>query len=61
MSKSKNKIAEVLRDTKFLTKKLQKGVNSALLMHKRAGNAVCEWRNGKVVWIPPEDIIVKPD
>jgi hypothetical protein len=31
-------------------------VCEALLRHKRAGNAVAVWRDGQVVWVPPEDI-----
>jgi hypothetical protein len=31
-------------------------IQQALLEHKRAGNPVAVWRNGQVVWIPPEDI-----
>jgi hypothetical protein len=33
-----------------------RAVRAALLRHKQAGNPVCEWRDGKVVWIAPEDI-----
>lgn len=31
-------------------------VQEALLEHKRAGNPVAVWREGRVVWIQPEDI-----
>jgi hypothetical protein len=31
-------------------------VGEALLDHKRAGNPVPEWRDGKVRWVAPEDI-----
>jgi hypothetical protein len=31
-------------------------VRKARQEHKRAGNPVAEWRDGKVVWIAPEDI-----
>lgn len=31
-------------------------VRKARQEHKRAGNPVAEWREGKVVWIAPEDI-----
>jgi hypothetical protein len=31
-------------------------VRDALIQHKRAGNPVCTWRDGKVVWIPAEEI-----
>jgi hypothetical protein len=31
-------------------------VRAAVRRHKREGNAVVEWREGRVVWVPPEDI-----
>ncbi len=33
-------------------------VQQALLHHKRAGNPIAVWRDGRVVWIPPEEIAV---
>ena len=46
---------------KDIEKVLQRAVNHALLMHKRLGNPIAAWRDGKVVIIPPEDINVPPD
>lgn len=40
---------EVLRATR-------EAVRCALIMHKRNDNPICEWRDGRVVWIQPEDI-----
>jgi hypothetical protein len=40
---------------------LRRAVNHALLMHKRAGNPIATWRNGKVVLIPPDEIEVSDD
>lgn len=37
---------------------IRKAVNHALLEHKRAGNSVAVWRNGRVVIIQPENIIL---
>ena len=37
---------------------LAKAVREALLQHKRAGNPIAVWRDGQVVWIPPEEIEV---
>jgi hypothetical protein len=31
-------------------------VRDALLMHQRLGNPVASWKDGAVVWIPPEQI-----
>ena len=40
---------------------LQRAVNHALLMHKRIGNPIATWKDGKVVIVPPEEIVVPPD
>lgn len=40
---------------------LQRAVNHALLMHKRLGNPIATWRDGKVVIVPPEEIVVPSD
>jgi hypothetical protein len=37
---------------------LNEAVHDALLDHKRAGNPIAGWRDGKVVIIPPEEIPV---
>ncbi len=35
-----------------------RGVRRALLEHKRAGLPIVVMQNGKIVWIPPEEIRV---
>jgi len=37
----------------------RKAVRHALLEHKRAGNSIAAWQDGKVVIIPPEEIPVE--
>lgn len=51
-------ITKILNDPEKVTKIIQSGINDALLKHKQAGNQVCEWRDNKVVWIPPEKIVI---
>lgn len=34
----------------------QRAVRAALLEHKRAGNPIAVWEDGKVVLIPPDKI-----
>jgi hypothetical protein len=48
----------ILDDTDRLEAALQRAVLGALRDHKRAGNPVAVWRDGKVVWLPPEEIPV---
>jgi hypothetical protein len=38
---------------------LKEAVAEALAEHKRQGNSIAVWRNGKTVWIPPEEIVVR--
>ncbi len=40
---------------------LQRAVNHALLMHKRLGNPIATWKDGKVVIVPPEEIVIPTD
>ena len=39
---------------------LQEGVRQALLIHKRLGNPIAIWKDGKVVMVPPEEIVISP-
>ena len=32
------------------------GVALAIEEHRRAGRSIVVWRDGKVVWVPPEEI-----
>ncbi len=34
----------------------RKAVTQALIRHKRLGTPIVVWRDGKVVWIPAEEI-----
>jgi hypothetical protein len=62
MEKDKNfledNIAKVLNDPSKVTQIIQSGIRDALLKHKQAGNQICVWRDNKVVWIPPEKIVI---
>jgi len=55
----KKTIDELFRDGKEIDTALRNAVQQALLQHKKAGNHVAEWRDGKVVLIKPEDIVVE--
>jgi hypothetical protein len=45
----------------MIEKVLRRAVAHALLMHKRAGNPIATWKDGKVVWIPAEEIEIPED
>jgi len=48
--------AERSNDIPRILRALRQSVREALLDHKRARNPVAIWRDGRVVWIPPEEI-----
>ncbi len=49
-------VDERVQDTTVVEEALAKAVSEALRRHKRAGNPVPEWRDGKVRWLAPEEI-----
>lgn len=57
-NREEDKISTFFQNPDLVKKALQLGINAALLRHKQAGNPICVWQDGKVVWIPPEEISV---
>jgi len=57
--KNEDQISAIMNDSKKVREIIQSAINDALLKHKQAGNAVCELKNGKVVWIKPQDIVIR--
>lgn len=51
----------VAAHAKDIEKILQRAVNHALLRHKRLGNPIATWKDGKVVIVPPEEIVISPE
>ncbi len=51
-------ISNFFNDPERVMKALQAGINAALLRHKKLGHPICVSRNGKIIWIPPEEIDV---
>lgn len=54
-------IAELLADHALITAAIGRGVREALWTHARLGNPVCEWKDGKVVWVQPEEMLRRLD
>jgi hypothetical protein len=46
-------------DTAELEAAVQAAVRDAVLEHARLGRSVCEARDGKVVWVTPEEIFAR--
>ncbi len=53
-----DRISAFFADPEKVTEALARGVREALLRHKRAGNPIVVWRDGQMVWIPPEEILI---
>lgn len=48
--------SERVQDIPRIQIALQRAVREALYRHKLAGHPVAVWRDGRVVWVPPEEI-----
>lgn len=47
---------ERVEDLPRILAAMQRAVREALLEHKRLGNPVAVWREGRVAWLQPEEI-----
>ncbi|MHC1730022.1 MAG: hypothetical protein AB9866_29165 [Syntrophobacteraceae bacterium] len=52
----KKDIRKLLDDREGMDRALAKAVRQAVLQHKKLGNPVATWRDGKVVWLNPDEI-----
>ncbi len=57
-NKYKDKVEEAFSDPDIITQALVVGVREALRKHKQAGNPIVIWKDGKAVWLKPEEIPV---
>ena len=53
--------AERASDPERIERALRAAVRDALLRHKRDGDPVAVWREGRVVWLQPDEIVVSQD
>lgn len=56
--KTDDEITKIFNDPYAVRKAIQTGINAALLKHKQLGKPICVWRDGNVVWIEAENIII---
>ncbi len=45
-----------VEDLPRILQAMKEAVREALLRHKKLGNPVAVWRDGRVVWLGPEEI-----
>jgi hypothetical protein len=55
--KPKN-IGRLFGEGTLIDKAISDAAREALRFHKRIGNPIAQWRNGKVVWVQPADIVI---
>lgn len=53
-------VGEILADTERVTEAVRQAGRDARLKHKQLGVPLVVWRDGQVVEIPPEEIVVDP-
>ncbi|MGH9383512.1 MAG: hypothetical protein ACRD2N_04400 [Vicinamibacterales bacterium] len=58
MSKRRPTITELFDDGRAIDEALRRGVQEALWRHKRLGQQVAVWRDGRVVILEPHEIKV---
>ena len=56
--KAEKTIDAIFKEGAPIDKALKKAVQEALVRHKQAGNPIVIWRDGKIVWMKPEEIPV---
>lgn len=61
MAEQQPDIGSILEDHERIDRALGRAVRDALRRHKALRNPVATWRDGKVVWLQPEDIVIEED
>ena len=54
----KQSIEELMLEGTAIDEALRRAVREALLRHKKLGESIVVWRDGKVVIVPPDEIQV---
>lgn len=54
----RKEIAQHFADDVALTRAIRRAVRNAVLVHKQAGNPVAAWRDGKVILLAPDEIVL---
>jgi hypothetical protein len=52
----RDQIDTLFADGTAIDRAMQDAVQKALLRHRQLGLPIVEWRNGRIVWTPPEEI-----
>ena len=58
MDDNESLIGELFEDGRAIDAALREAARDARRLHKALGNPMATWKDGQVVWIQPEDIVV---
>ena len=58
MSDPEPTLKELFVDGRAIDEALREAARDARRLHKALGNPMATWKDGRVVWIQPEDIVV---
>lgn len=56
--KNEDQICKIMNNPEEIRKILQIAINDALLKHKQANNPVCGFKDGKIFWVDPQNILI---
>lgn len=57
---SRPTIDDIFKDSDRMLRAVREAARDAVIMHKRLGNPIAGWKDGKPVLIQPEDIVIPP-
>lgn len=57
--RSDKDISALMREGTEVDAALARGVREAMIRHYQAGQSAVEWRDGKCVWLTPEEIKIR--
>ena len=57
MSNLEPTLKELFEDGRAIDEALKEAARDARRLHKALGNPMATWKDGRVVWIQPEDIV----
>jgi hypothetical protein len=58
MSHSEPTLKELFEDGGAIDEALREAARDARRLHKALGNPMATWKDGQVVWVQPEEIVV---
>jgi hypothetical protein len=61
MSDIEVSLDELFEDGRAIDEALREAARDARRFHKAIGNPMATWKDGRVVWVQPEDIRIEDD